>query len=71
MGIIELLMALPKILGAIQSIIGALEKSLGPNWDEKLKNLNSAHDALEKAVTIEEKKEALKDYARARNDGAG
>lgn len=67
MGIIELLLALPKILGAAQSLLEFFEKTLGPNWEEEAKKLNESHEKLKNAKTDAEIKDAIMEYARFRN----
>lgn len=67
MGILELLMALPKILSAAKSFLELLQNNFGPNYEEEIKKLNDAYGKLKDAKNDQEKDDAIMALNRFRN----
>lgn len=67
MGILELLMALPKILSAAKGFLDLLQNHFGPNFDEEIKKLNDAYGKLKDAKNDQERDDAIMALNRFRN----
>ena len=58
MGILELIVAIPKIIDALSKGISLLERVLGNDWQSKITKAVVEFDKLEKAKTDDERKQS-------------
>ena len=64
---IKLLAALPDLIKAIRSVISWLEIQFGPDWPQRLADLQAASVQWSKAVTARERADAASALAKAFN----
>jgi hypothetical protein len=65
--VLSAIAALPALLKGFQSLIGWLEVQFGPDWAERLKQIQTASDAWTAAKTTSERENAAKALALAFN----
>lgn len=64
---LKILTAIPDVLKALKALIGWLEVQFGPDWPQRLADLQSASAKWSSAQTTKEREDAAKALAAALN----
>lgn len=67
LSLIKILVAIPSIIGAIRDLVGWLEQQFGPNWPQRLADLQAAGKQWTDAQSTKERDDAAKALAAAFN----